>query len=117
VSNTWVELWNLLKGYSPLSKALRAMIYYMVGLVVIYIVGLVNHDAWALLTIILLVSATTDFAKNSEASYSYLKKRLPAALGTLFVAVILSQTLDYLFSGLFVLFFALKVAQRHGLID
>ena len=109
--------WKLITGSSPVGKALRALIYYMVGLVLVWIVGLVNYTAWAVLTVVLLVSAFSDFAKNSEASYRYLKKRLPAALGTLVVAVFLSQPLDYLFSGLFVFFFALKLAQRHGLID
>ena len=97
-------LWKLIMGSSPVGEALRAMIFYVAVLFATYLVGLANAAAGALLTVGLLLLSYDDFTKTSEASFWNLWKRVPSTIGATLIAVLLGQTLDYLFDGLFFLF-------------
>jgi len=109
----WDRLLKLIMGSSPLGQALRAVIIYVAVLIVAYLVGLVNATAGIWLTLILLLASVGDMLKNSEASLRFLWKRLPSALATMLVALVLGQTLDYVFGLLFVVFLILRMVERY----
>ena len=91
-------------GSSPLGEVLRAVIFYVLVLLVADIVALINTTYGALVTLLLILFSVGDFIKTSEASFWNLWKRVPSTIGATLMAVLLGQTLDYLFDGLFFLF-------------
>ena len=109
----WTKIWDLVKGKSLVGQAIRAVIYYVVVLLVVDLLEFVNHDVWALVTVSLLLLSVGDMYKNSEASLRFLVKRLPSSLATMLVAYALGQTLDYLFGVLFFVFLFLRLAERY----
>jgi hypothetical protein len=110
----WNKIWNLVKGKSLVGQAIRAVIYYVVVLLVVDLLEFVNHDVWALVTVSLLLLSVGDMYKNSEASMRFLVKRLPSALATTLVAYALSQWLDYLFGVLFFVFLFYRIVERYA---
>ena len=100
-------------GSSPPGEALRALIIYVVVLVIAYVVVLVNATAGALLTLGLLLGSVGDMLTTSEASLRFLWRRLPSALATTLVAYLLGQSLDYLFGLLFFVFLSYRIAERY----
>jgi hypothetical protein len=110
----WTKIWNFLKGESLVGQATRAVIYYVVILLVVDLLEFVNHEVWALVTVFLLLLSVGDMYKNSEASLRFLAKRLPSALATTLVAYALSQWLDYLFGVLFFVFLFYQIVERYA---
>jgi hypothetical protein len=91
-------------GTSPVGEVLRAMIFYVVVLLVAYVVSLANTTAGALLTLLLLLVSVGDFIKTSEASFWNLWKRVPSTIATTILARLLGQDLDYAFGIIFFVF-------------
>lgn len=114
--SNWVKIWNLVKGRSPVGQAIRAAIYYVVGLGILYLITLANYAVGALLTVILLLASVKDMYENSEAGLRTLVKRAPSSVATLIVAYALHQTLDYLFAVLFLVFLFWKLAERYNIL-
>ena len=112
----WTKIWDLVKGKSLVGQAIRAVIYYVVILLVVDLLEFVSHEVWALVTVFLLLLSVGDMYKNSEASLRFLAKRLPASLATTLVAYALSQWLDYLFGVLFLVFLFWKLAERYNIL-
>ncbi len=103
----------MIMGSSPLGQALRAVVIYVAVLLIAYAVVLVNATAGAWLTVILLLASVGDMIKNSEASLRFLWRRLPSALATMLVALVLGQSLDYLFGVLFFVFLFVRIVERY----
>jgi len=108
----WDELWKLIMGSSPIGEVFRAMIFYMAILFGAYIVGILNATAGTLLTLLLLLLSIGDFITTSEESFWNLWKRVPSTIGTVLMALLLRQPLDYLFGALFFIFLFLAAVQH-----
>ena len=91
-------------GTSPLGEVLRAVIFYVLVLLVADIVALINTTYGALLTLLIIVFSVGDFIKTSEASFRNLWKRVPSTIATTIVARLLGQDLDYAFGIIFFVF-------------
>ena len=101
---TWDEFWKLVMGTSPLGEVLRAVIFYVVVLLVADIVALIYTTYGALLTLLLILFSVGDFIKTSEASFWNLWKRVPSTVATTILAYVLGQGLDYAFGIIFFVF-------------
>jgi hypothetical protein len=109
---TWDELWKLIMGSSPIGEVLRAVIFYVLVLLVADIVALINTTYGALLTLLLIVFSVGDFIKTSEASFWNLWKRVPSTIATTIVARLLGQDLDYAFGIIFFVFLFIAAVEH-----
>ena len=101
------EFWKLVLGTSPIGQVPRAVIFYLLALVVAYGVGLANTAAGALLTLVLVLLSVDDLIKTSEASFCNLLRRAPSTIVITILAYYLGQYLDYAFGIVYVVFLIL----------
>ncbi len=101
---TWDELWKLIMGSTPTGEVLRAVIFYVLVLLVADIVALINTTYAALLTLLLIMFSVGDLIKTSETSFGNLWKRVPFTIATTILARLLGQELDYAFGIIFFVF-------------
>ena len=89
------------------------MIVYVAVLIGAWLVGLLNATAGTWLTIVLILASVGDMIRESEASLRFLWRRLPSSLATMLVALVLGQSLDYVFGVLFLVFLFVRIVERY----
>ena len=104
VAEAWNEFWKLVMGTSAIGEVLRAVIFYVLVLLMADVVALISTTYGALLTLLLVLFSVFDFIKTSEESFWNLWKRVPSTIATTVLASLLGQDLDYAFGVIFFVF-------------